>query len=64
MASTRVVTLLQSDHGLGSTAGEALDLRAPMIFRQVGVDPQAMVLTGLPMRPDKCGAIVINTLRR
>jgi hypothetical protein len=36
----------------------------PMTFRSVEVYPQAVLLTGLPMRHDKCGAIVINSLRR
>ena len=36
----------------------------PMMFRSVEVYPQALVLTGLAMRPDKCRAIVINTIRR
>lgn len=45
-------------------ANEALPALDPMTFRSVEVYPQAVVLTGLPMRPDRCGAIVINTLRR
>ena len=36
----------------------------PMMFRSVEVYPQALILTGLSMHPDKCGAIVINTVRR
>ncbi len=36
----------------------------PRDFRSVEVYPQAVVLTGLAMRPDKCGAIVINSMRR
>jgi len=36
----------------------------PMTFRSVEVYPQAVLLTGLPVRHDKCGAIVINTLGR
>ena len=36
----------------------------PLTFRSVEVYPQTVLLTGLPMRPDRCGAIVINSLRR
>ena len=36
----------------------------PMMFRSVEVYPQALILTGLAMHPDKCGAVVINTVRR
>ena len=36
----------------------------PMTFRSVEVYPNTVLLPGVPMRPDKCGAILINTLRR
>ncbi len=36
----------------------------PLTFRSVEVYPQTVQLTGLSMRPDRCGAIVINTTRR
>ncbi len=36
----------------------------PLTFRSVEVYPQTVQLTGLSMRPDRCGAIVINSLRR
>ena len=36
----------------------------PLTFRSVEVYPQTVQLTGLPTRPDRCGAIVINTIRR
>lgn len=36
----------------------------PMTFRSVEVYPQTVQLTGLPTRNDRCGAIVINTMRR
>jgi hypothetical protein len=36
----------------------------PMMFRSVEVYPQTVLLTGLAMRHDKCGAIVINTMGR
>lgn len=36
----------------------------PMTFRSVEVYPNTVLLPGLPMRPDKCGAIIINTMRR
>lgn len=36
----------------------------PQTFRSVEVYPQAVQLTGLPTRPDRCGAIVINSMRR
>ena len=36
----------------------------PMNFRSVEVYPQTVQLTGLQMRPDRCGAIVINSTRR
>jgi hypothetical protein len=36
----------------------------PLDFRSVEVYPQTVILPGLPMRADKCGAIVINMLRR
>ena len=32
----------------------------PLSFRSVEVYPQALVLSGLPSRPDRCGAVVIN----
>ncbi len=37
---------------------------SPRDFRSVEVYPQTVVLTGLAIRSDKCGAIVINSLRR
>jgi len=43
---------------------EAVRNLDPMTFRSVEVYPQTVVLTGLPIRPDKCGAIVINSVRR
>lgn len=36
----------------------------PFEFRSVEVYPQSVMLTGLPMRRDKCGAIVINSFRK
>ena len=36
----------------------------PLTFRSVEVYPQTVQLTGLPTRSDRCGAIVINTMRR
>jgi len=36
----------------------------PMTFRSVEVYPHTVQLTGLAMRPDRCGAIVINSIRR
>ncbi len=36
----------------------------PMNFRSVEVYPQTVQLTGLQMRPDRCGAIIINSTRR
>jgi hypothetical protein len=36
----------------------------PLTFRSVEVYPQTVQLTGLPIRSDRCGAIVINTMRR
>jgi hypothetical protein len=36
----------------------------PMTFRSVEVYPNTVLLAGLPIRPDRCGAIVINTMRR
>lgn len=36
----------------------------PRTFRSVEVYPQTVLIPGLPMRPDRCGAIVINTLRQ
>ena len=45
-------------------ANEALPSLDPMMFRSVEVYPQTVILTGLPSRPDKCGAIVINSMRR
>jgi hypothetical protein len=35
-----------------------------MSFRSVEVYPNTVLLPGLPMRPDRCGAIIINTMRR
>jgi len=43
---------------------EAVRNLDPMTFRSVEVYPQAVILTGLPLRPGKCGAIVINSVRR
>lgn len=43
---------------------EGLASLDPTMFRSVEVYPQTLILTGLPMRPDKCGAIVINSVRR
>jgi hypothetical protein len=45
-------------------ANDAVVALDPMMFRSVEVYPQAVVLTGLAMRHDKCGAIVINSMRR
>ncbi|MCC6318758.1 MAG: carboxypeptidase regulatory-like domain-containing protein [Gemmatimonadaceae bacterium] len=36
----------------------------PTTFRSVEVYPQTVQLTGLAMRPDRCGAIVINSMRQ
>lgn len=36
----------------------------PLDFRSVEVYPQTVLLPGLPMRSEKCGAIVINSIRR
>jgi hypothetical protein len=36
----------------------------PLSVRSVEVYPQTVLLPGLPMRSDKCGAIVINMMRR
>lgn len=36
----------------------------PLTFRSVEVYPMNVVLPGLPQRGDRCGAIVINTMRR
>ncbi len=36
----------------------------PLTFRSVEVYPQTVQLTGLAMRPDRCGAVVINSIRR
>lgn len=36
----------------------------PLNFRSVEVYPQSILLPGLPMRADKCGAIVINMMRQ
>jgi hypothetical protein len=36
----------------------------PLTFRSVEVYPHTVQLPGLAMRPDRCGAIVINTMRR
>lgn len=36
----------------------------PLNFRSVEVYPQTVLLPGLPMRPNKCGAVVINMMRR
>ena len=36
----------------------------PMSFRSVEVYPNTVLLPGLPMRPDRCGAIIINSIRR
>jgi hypothetical protein len=46
---------------IGNEAVSQLD---PMTFRSVEVYPQTVQLTGLPTRNDRCGAIVINTMRR
>lgn len=43
---------------------EAMATLDPMLFRSVEVYPQVVLLTGIPTRQDKCGAIVINSLRR
>ena len=45
-------------------ANEGVPALDPMTFRSVEVYPQTLVLTGLAMHPDRCGAIVINTMRR
>lgn len=45
-------------------ANSALPALDPMSFRSVEVYPQTVILTGLAIRPDRCGAIVINTVRR
>lgn len=36
----------------------------PLDFRSVEVYPQTVLLPGLPMRGDKCGAIVVNMVRQ
>ena len=36
----------------------------PLTFRSVEVYPNTVLLPGLAMRPDRCGAIIINTMRR
>jgi hypothetical protein len=46
---------------IGNEAVSQLD---PMTFRSVEVYPQTVQLTGLPTRNDRCGAIVINMMRR
>ena len=43
---------------------EALPALDPALFRSVEVYPQVVILTGLPVRSDRCGAVVINTVRR
>jgi hypothetical protein len=45
-------------------SNEGVSTLDPMTFRSVEVYPQTAQLTGLPTRPDRCGAIVINTMRR
>jgi hypothetical protein len=45
-------------------SNEALPALDPLTFRSVEVYPQTVMLTGLSMRSDRCGAVVINTLRR
>ena len=44
-------------------SNEAVAMLDPLTFRSVEVYPQVVHLTGLPTRSDKCGAIVINTMR-
>ena len=43
---------------------ESLGALDPLMFRSVEVYPQTLQLTGLSMHPDRCGAVVINTMRR
>lgn len=43
---------------------QALPALDPAFFRSVEVYPQVLLLTGLAIRADKCGAVVINTVRR
>ena len=43
---------------------ESLVALDPLTFRSVEVYPQTVQLTGLAMRPDRCGAVVINSVRR
>jgi hypothetical protein len=45
-------------------SNEGVSQLDPMTFRSVEVYPQTVQLTGLPTRNDRCGAIVINTMRR
>jgi hypothetical protein len=45
-------------------SNEGVVILDPTTFRSVEVYPQAVVLTGLAMRHDRCGAIVINSMRR
>lgn len=44
-------------------AGDQVGRLDPKMFRSVEVYPMNVILPGLPQRGDRCGAIVINTLR-
>lgn len=58
--------LCQLQFFLDNTAidNESVAALDPLTFRSVEVYPQVVQLTGLAMRPDRCGAIVINSIRR
>lgn len=45
-------------------SNEGVSQLDPMTFRSVEVYPQTVQLTGLPTRNDRCGAVVINMMRR
>ena len=42
--------------------GEVVTTLSPLQFQSVEVHPQNTLLTGLPSYPNRCGAVVINTL--
>ena len=44
--------------------GDQVGQLSPATFRSVEVYPMNVVIPGLPQRGDRCGAIVINSLRR
>ena len=56
--------LLNDPQNVRPIENEGVAALDPLTFRSVEVYPQTVLLTGLPMRPDRCGAIVINSLRR